>query len=173
MSTPESGPGAPPEGTQCPEGQIPKLQPDGTTICVPVAQEEGKDPSATGEVPSDIVASKGLTGRIELVVKEYFKQMEENFKSWMKTEFQRLKAEADAEAEEALRKSFGLEKDPVIRRSDLAKFARSAKLNSATQGKRSPASPGATGPEGNSKETAGSEQSKAVDSLLKEYGVKP
>lgn len=99
MSQPESGPGAVPEGTQCPEGQVPKLQEDGTVVCVPVEQASAKDPSTTGEVPSDVIASKGLTGRIETVVKEYFKEMEKNFKGWMATEFKRLKAEADAEAE--------------------------------------------------------------------------
>lgn len=165
MSEAESGPGAPSESHECEEGTI---WDEAQGKCVPVAEESSKDPSATGEV----TAGTGLTPRIERTVKEYFAEMEGKFKRWMKEEVQRLKKESEAEAEEALRKSFGLAKDPVLHRSDLAKLARTMQLENTTSGKRSPASPGATGPEGNTKETKGTAQSKAVDSLLKEYGVK-
>lgn len=166
----ESGPGAVPEGHVCPEGEMP--DPDNPGQCIPVAEVQ-PDIDATGAVTtSEVSASLGLTPRIERTVKAYFKEMEVNFKTWMKTEFQRLKAESEVEAEEALRKSFGLEKDPVLRRSDLAKMIRATQLKTTDPSKRVSASPTTgTGPSGNIKQTSKSKQGKAIEALMKEYGV--
>lgn len=163
--TTQVAPGGEGEVHECPEGEI---WDEETQACVSMTEAEDKNVGATESVTEDL----GLTQRFERTVKAYFDQMEDKFKSWMKTEFKRLQAESEKEAEEALRKSWGLEKDPVLRRSDLAKLARSMQLETAGHGKKSPASPRtATGPEGNV-DTNKSTQSKAIEGLLKEYGVK-
>jgi hypothetical protein len=58
---------------------------------------------------------------------------------------------AETRFEQGLRKTFGLEKDPVVHLSELPTIIRKMQLETAEGGKGTPASPtkGETGPEGN------------------------
>jgi len=164
MSQPESGPGALPEGHECEEGTI---WDEAANACVPIVEVAAKDPEASGEVS----ASLGLTQRIERTVQAYFAQMEKRLDKAIDEKLKKIVEIKEKEVEQQLRKSFGLDKDAPVHFSDLEKFGRKLRLETAESTKRTPASPGAVGPEGNL-DANKSEQSKAITSLMKEYGVK-
>jgi hypothetical protein len=164
MSEPESGPGSVPEGHECEEGEI---WDEVANKCVPIEQASAKDPSATGKV----VESLGLTKRIERTVSAYFDLIEKKLDEKIEEKMKKIVAQKEKDVETQLRKSFGLDKDPVVHVSDLERFARKAKLATAEGTKRTPASPGEAGPEGNI-DASKSKQTNTIESLMKQYGVK-
>ena len=164
MSQPESGPGALPEGHECPEGTI---WDEATNSCKPIEQESAKDPSATGQVTESL----GLTQRIERTVRAYFDQIEKKLDKAIDEKMNKIVAAKEKEIEGQLRKSFGLDKDAPVHFSDLEKFGRKLRLETAEATKRTPVSPGIAGPDGNI-DASKSTKAKTVDSLMKEYEVK-
>jgi len=153
---PEQGEsGTAPDVHVCPEGQM-------------WSELEGKCVSVEQTAP-ETAATAVTTSLMDAIVKtvrEHNEQMYAKLRKEQQADIEKLRKELSGEAERALRKSFGLEVDPVIHRSDLADFARKAQLESAPSGKRSPASPGKTGPDGNADKT---EQSKDIEGLFKQY----
>jgi len=152
--------------TECPEGQIP--DPENPGQCISATEVEDKNLGEPEQAPADL----NLTKRIERTIKDYFDLIEARLDKEITKRIDKILAQKEDQVEKQLRKSLGVEKDPVIRMSDLKTFARKVKLEAAEKGTRTPGSPTeGTGPDGN-KTLSGSPQSKKVDSLLKDYGVK-
>ena len=123
------------------------------------------------EKPSELVESIPLTKRIERVVQAYFTELEKRLDKKFEDKMAQLVKQKENEMEDALRKSFGLDEDPVVHASDLQKFVRKMQVETAQPGKKTPGSPGATGPEGNAQDLR-TPQSKEIDDLFKAVGGK-
>jgi len=163
-------PGGEGEVHECEEGFIWSEE---SQSCISATEVEDKNVGETGGTP-EVVAGKdlNLTKRIERTIKDYFDMIEARLDKEITKRIDKILAQKEDQVEKQLRKSLGVEKDPVIRMSDLKTFARKVKLEAAEKGTRTPGSPTeGTGPDGN-KTLSGSPQSKKVDSLLKDYGVK-
>lgn len=115
---------------ECPEGQVFDEE---SGECVPIKN-----------------ADLGLTQRIEGVVKDYFSKLETNLTKMIDDKLKTLVKAKETEVEQALRKSFGLEKDPVIHASELPGLIRRLQVENAELGKQTPTgATDETGPEGN------------------------
>lgn len=140
------------EKKECPEGQVFDEE---SGECVPIKN-----------------AGAGLTQRIEGVVKDYFNKLETNLAKMIDAKLATLVKAKEDEVEKALRKSFGLEKDPVIHASELPQFIRRLQLENAETGKETPGSPGKeTGPDGNKEllKSNKSTVSKQLEDVWKSY----
>jgi hypothetical protein len=137
MSQPESSLGATPQGKECPEGKIWSEEAGACVDPVEVGtsiEVKGKDfIETTAEIMRELVA--GMEKRLEQKIVDVETRLTKKYES---------------KVERGIRKSLGLEEDPVIHLSDLQSYMRKAQLETAASGKRSPASPTqGTGPEGN------------------------
>ncbi len=117
--------------------------------------EEKQEPAAVAKAEIS-VETVGLEQRIEKAVNEYVeKKIESRFSQLEKHLDERTDAIMKAkeiEVEQALRKGFGLENDPVIHQSDLISAIRKAQLETAESAKKTPAPDAltkSTGPDGN------------------------
>jgi hypothetical protein len=92
----------------------------------------------------DITLIDRITGVIEDVMKAklgtFEKTIDEKLEAIIKAK--------EIQIEQALRKSFGTETDPVIHSSDMIAYFRKAQLDNAESGKKTPASVEKAGPEG-------------------------
>lgn len=102
-------------------------------------------------VPIEKSATQPLTERIMGVVEEVMMAKLDAFEKKIDGKIDVLLKSKEVEIEQALRKGFGLEQDPVVHMSDLIAYGRKAALEKADTGKRTPAPEGAPGPEGNVK----------------------
>ena len=162
LAAPEEGEfGKEPELHVCAEGE---MWDEEAQACVPVTEAK---PDLGPELGTSAV-TESLMDAITRTIKESNAQMYKKLREEQQKDIQRLRKELSGEAEHALRKSFGLEVDPVVHKSDLANLARKMQLETAKPAKRSPASPGVAGPEGNA-EANKPESSKKIDSLFKEF----
>lgn len=92
-----------------------------------------------------------LTQRIESVIKDVVDQKLDALEKAIDVKIETLLKGKEIEMEQALRKGFGLEQDPVIHQSDLVSALRKAALEK-TENTRSPAAAEKAGPEGNKPE---------------------
>ena len=90
-----------------------------------------------------------LTQRIEAVIKDVFNLKIAALEKRMDNKIEELLKGKEVEMEQALRKGFGLDTDPVIHQSDLVSAIRKAALENAETGKRTPAPTEKAGPDGN------------------------
>lgn len=113
--------------------------------------------------PAAQKAELGFEQRVENVIKEVldakFKALDTRIDTMIETH---LKAK-EVEVEQALRKSFGVEQDPVVHKSDLIAAIRKAATEN-TEKERSPAAQEKASPDGNQKPDQ-------LDELFKGYGV--
>jgi hypothetical protein len=150
MSTNETAATPPKDPGQCPEGQT-------------WNEEQGKC------LPDEKAAS-GLMGRIEGVIKDYFDRLELRMDAMLDAKMANIVKTKEQEMENALRKSFGLEKDPVVHMSDLPKLMRKLQLENTETGKTTPASPPeGTGPAGTTTLTKSARPDLAA--VYKRFGI--
>ena len=90
-----------------------------------------------------------LTQRIENVIKDVFSLKIAALETRMDQKIEELLKGKEVEMEQALRKGFGLDTDPVIHQSDLVAAIRKAALDNADPTKRTPAPTQKAGPDGN------------------------
>ena len=90
-----------------------------------------------------------LTQRIENVIKDVFSLKIAALETRMDQKIEELLKGKEVEMEQALRKGFGLDTDPVIHQSDLVAAIRKAALENADPTKRTPAPTKKAGPDGN------------------------
>lgn len=154
----EVGLGTEPGRHECPEGQF---WSEKAGKCIP--KEEAEVKIDTKELP--------FFERIKGFLKDYMDEFERRMTAQMKDHAKQIVVNHDKEMDQMLRKEFGLDKDPVVHLSDLKKFARQVQLEAAESGKRTPASPGTSGPEGNV-ELLKSQQANDVRSVFRSYGFK-
>lgn len=93
-----------------------------------------------------------------------FQKKLESFEAKLDEKIDGILKAKEVEVEQALRKGFGLEQDPVVHMSDLIGAIRKASLEQAETGKRTPAPVEKGGPEG-------TKTLSPIDDLLKEFGV--
>lgn len=111
---------------------------------------------------------KSLIDRIMGVVEDVMKAKLTEFEKKIDTKIDTLLKTKEVEVEQALRKGFGLENDPVVHMSDLIAHGRKLGLETSAPEKRSPATSPTPGPEGIQK--AGDNE---IDKLFDEaVGVK-
>jgi len=84
-------------------------------------------------------ADKNLIDRITEVVEEVMKSKLATFEKTIDGKIEAIIKTKEAEVELALRKSFGLENDPVVHMSEMIAAVRKASLENADAGKRTPA----------------------------------
>jgi hypothetical protein len=89
-----------------------------------------------------------LEKRIENVIKDVLEVKLKALEASMDKKIEEILKTKEVEMEQALRKGFGLEQDPVIHQSDLVTALRKAALEK-TDNTRSPAAAEKAGPEGN------------------------
>jgi hypothetical protein len=121
-------------------------------------------------------AEKGLTQRIEGVIKDYFTQLETKLDKLVDDKIQSIVQAKEAQVELQLRKSLGLESDPTLHASDIPKLVRKMQLAAADTGKTTPASPGESGPDGNAallKASGKTETSRQLDAIRAKYAYTP
>jgi hypothetical protein len=110
-------------------------------------EDEGKCvPKPMESVEADV--QKNLLNRFEGVwndlLAQYTATMTKRFDEMMEKKI----ADAEKQFELGLRKTFGLDHDPVVHLSELPKYLRKMQLEGAGSGKQTPASPGNdTGPQ--------------------------
>jgi len=80
-----------------------------------------------------------LTQRIEGVIKDVFSLKIAALEKRMDEKIEELLKGKEVEMEQALRKGFGLDSDPVIHQSDLVAAIRKASLETSTPAKKTPA----------------------------------
>jgi hypothetical protein len=124
--------------------------------------EPSKQPLPTAEIKAETEALN-LTQRIEAVIKDVLEAKIKALELNMDKKIDDLLKSKEVEMEQALRKGFGLEQDPVIHQSDLITAIRKAQLEATPPEKRSPAATPKAGPEGN--KPAGD----ALDALFKPF----
>jgi hypothetical protein len=90
-----------------------------------------------------------LTQRIENVIKDVFSLKIAALEQRMDTKIEELLKGKEVEMEQALRKGFGLDNDPVIHQSDLVAAIRKAALENSDPAKKTPAPKEKASPEGN------------------------
>jgi hypothetical protein len=109
-----------------------------------------------------------LTHRIESVIKDVLDAKLKALELNMDKKIEAILKSKEVEMEQALRKGFGLEQDPVIHQSDLISAIRKAQLEASPTEKRSPAAEEKAGPTGNMK------PDNPIDNLFKPFeGGKP
>jgi len=165
LAAPEPGEyGEAPETHVCEEGSI---WDEEQQACVPESEVQpdlGAELGTSSEASPAVAES--MMQAIVRTMKEGLARIKTELRAEQKRDLIRIKKELAGEAERSLRKSIGLEVDPVVHRSDLMSFLRKAQLEKAPTNKRSPASPGQTGPEGNTTKTG---KTKEIESLFKQY----
>jgi hypothetical protein len=90
-----------------------------------------------------------LTQRIESVIKDVFSIKIAALEKRMDEKIEELLKGKEVEMEQALRKGFGLDNDPVIHQSDLVAALRKAALDNTEPNKKTPAPKEKAGPDGN------------------------
>ncbi len=118
---------------------------------------------AEAPAPTVEVKPEALIDRIIAVTEEVMKARLAEFEKKIDTKIDEILKSKEVEVEQALRKGFGLEKDPVLHMSDLIKFGRKSALEDADTAKKTPAPVEKATPEGNVSPNP-------IDNLLKEYG---
>jgi hypothetical protein len=134
-------------------------------------ETERWDADANKCVPKE--TEKGLTQRIEGVIKDYFVQLESKLDKLVDAKIQSIVQAKEAQVELQLRKSLGLESDPALHASDIPKIVRKMQLAAAPAGKTTPASPGESGPDGNAallKAAGKTETVRQLDAVKARYG---
>ncbi len=122
------------------------------STCTPKAEEKATD--------------LNLTQRIEKVIKDVLDVKLKALEATMDKKIEDILKSKEVEMEQALRKGFGLDNDPVIHQSDLIAAIRKASLETADTDKRTPppeASVKSTGPEGNKSPNPFEEQLKQFE----------
>jgi len=121
------------------------------------------------EKPSE---DQTLFDRVMKVMKEVrdsdlamFQKKLESFEAKLDEKIDGILKAKEVEVEQALRKGFGLEQDPVVHMSDMISAIRKASLEHAETEKRTPGPENKPGPEGTVTPSA-------LDKLLEEFGVK-
>lgn len=152
MSAPDNSPGAMPEGHECPEDHV---WDEGSGQCVP-------SPEAGGTIEAS-----GLVGKVRSVVEDYLGQMELRLTKMIDQKIARIVKEQEDLVEDTLRKSLGVDPNPVLTLKDFERLTRKLQVNNTAGGKRSPPTPEPAGPAGNKVKTGTAND---VDSLFKEYG---
>jgi hypothetical protein len=110
-------------------------------------------------------AETTLLDRITGVMEDVMKAKLETFEKRIDDKIESILKAKEIEIEQALRKSFGTEKDPTIHASDLMKAVREEMLKIAETQKKTPAAIEKAGPEG-----AGTAPN-PIDNLMKQYGM--
>ena len=113
--------------------------------------------------PNEVQPEKTLIDRITGVVDEVMKAKLCDFEKKIDAKIEDILKAKEVEIEQALRKTFGTETDPVIHRSDLIASLRKAELERADTQKKTPAPVEKAGPEGN-------KPANPIDLKLQEYG---
>lgn len=129
------------EEHKCPEGEV-------------WSQEQEKC------MPKQPPTEKSLTERILNVMEDALNKKLEAFEKKIDEKIDTILKSKEVEVEQALRKGFGLEQDPVVHMSDLVSYGRKIALEKAEPDKRTPGKEGG-GPEGTLKEPTG------VDAIFK------
>lgn len=126
-----SGPGTGEEQHVCPEGQVWDKD-SGSCVTPP-------------ETPNNIEAN--FVDRIKNIMDEQIEALRRDLTTIIDAKMAGIVKEKEQQIEEGLRKSLGLDPDPVLRMSDLDKFIRKAQLKTAAPGKKTPktADPGPEG----------------------------
>jgi hypothetical protein len=114
------------------------------------------------ETPSAETKALNLEERIMKVMQDVFDVKIKALEAKIDGKIDELLKTKEIEMEQALRKGFGLEQDPVIHQSDLLAALRKATVENAE--KRSPAATEKAAPEGNKPQ-------EPLDEAFKQYGV--
>lgn len=120
--------------------------------------EENKTESAQATAKAEEFS---LEKRIETVIKDVLEVKLKALEVAMDKKIEDILKNKEIEMEQALRKGFGLEQDPVIHQSELITALRKAALEK-TDNTRSPAATEKAGPEGNKPEDP-------YDKMMKPY----
>jgi len=107
-----------------------------------------------------------LTKRIESVIHDVLDAKLKALELAMDGKIDAILKAKEVEMEQALRKGFGLDQDPVIHQSDLISAIRKAKLETAESGKKTVLATEKAGPEGNKTIT------NPIDETFDSFGVK-
>jgi hypothetical protein len=129
--------------------------------CLKMINEE-KAPAAEAKAEADAM---NLTKRIESVIKDVLDAKLKALELNMDAKIDAILKSKEIEMEQALRKGFGLEQDPVIHQSDLINAIRKAQLEANPKDKKTEASLSKAGPEGNSKP-----QGTPIDAVFDSFG---
>jgi hypothetical protein len=107
----------------------------------------------TPKVPDVAVKAEAdamnLTQRIESVIKDVLDAKLKALELNMDKKIDAILKSKEVEMEQALRKGFGLEQDPVIHQSDLISAIRKAQLEASPTEKRAPTADAKAAPDGN------------------------
>jgi len=126
------------------------------------------DPTKPVETPSAPLEKAVADGNLNLeqrimkVMQDVFDVKIKALETKIDSKIDELLKTKEVEMEQALRKGFGLENDPVIHQSDLIAALRKATVDNAE--KRSPAATEKAAPEGNKPQDP-------IDEAFKQYGV--
>jgi hypothetical protein len=126
---------------------------------------ETPKPAETPSAPLEKAVADGnlnLEQRIMKVMQDVFDVKIKALEAKIDGKIDELLKTKEIEMEQALRKGFGLEQDPVIHQSDLLAALRKATVENAE--KRSPAATEKAAPEGNKPQ-------EPLDEAFKQYGV--
>jgi len=116
-----------------------------------MSTEQTKDPkteTAPTEKEAKIEDAAPLIDRIMGVMSDVMTKKLDDFEKKIDGKIETILKSKEVEIEQALRKGFGLEQDPVVHMSDMITYGRKMALEKADTGKRTPAKEGDKGPEG-------------------------
>lgn len=116
-----------------------------TKTCEPI--EETTTPATEGEAIKGKDAS--LIDRVMNVMQDVMEKKLGDFEKKIDAKIDVILKGKEVEIEQALRKGFGLENDPVVHMSDLIEHGRKLALAKTDTGKRTPGAETSAGPEGN------------------------
>jgi len=116
-----------------------------------MSTEQTKDPkteTTPAEKEAKIEDAAPLIDRIMGVMSDVMTKKLDDFEKKIDTKIDGILKTKEVEIEQALRKGFGLEQDPVVHMSDMITYGRKMALEKADTGKRTPGKEGEKGPEG-------------------------
>jgi hypothetical protein len=128
-------------------------------------QKPNEKPLEKAQEPTTAAVDKPLVDRIMAVVEDVMKAKLDTFEKKIDEKIDVILKSKEVEVEQALRKGFGLEQDPVIHMSDLVKYGRKIGLENSESGKKTPAALEKAGPEGTGK------IENPIDAQLKAFGI--
>lgn len=130
--------------------------------CIQMMKDENA-PAVTAKAESEAM---NLTKRIESVIHDVLDAKLKALELAMDGKIDAILKAKEVEMEQALRKGFGLDQDPVIHQSDLISAIRKAQLEVSPSSKKTPASTEKAGPEGNKTPT------NPIDQVFDDFGGK-
>jgi hypothetical protein len=129
------------------------------------ASKKKRDKENMTEKPIEKPAEATLIDRVTGVIEDVMKAKLATFEKKIDDKIESILKAKEIEIEQALRKSFGTETDPVIHSSDMIAFFRKAQLEASDASKKTPAAIEKAGPEG-------TKPSNPIDKMYNDFGGK-